>query len=528
MKGHKEFRQHPALHKASCAAVLLVVLLGSSRSVLNAQSEPQESTEQKIQKLNDAVAQTQKQLEQSQKELEELRNQLAALQQQLAKDKTTVAATIPSGQQPAPPAPATLDELSEKQAMLGSQIATLEQTKVESESKYPVKINGLLLFNGFVNTHQVDIAATPTVAIPGDGSTGASIRQTMLGLAARGPHLLGATSHADINIDFDASASAGTTSTTSSTAITYTNAYSGGSALLRLRTLHATLDWQHTQAYIAMDRPIISPDSPTSLIAIAQPALAWSGNLWGWNPQAGVTHNFSLSKSRQLSVQGALIDVADAPASPVIPSTTYPQAGSQTPSGEQSRRPGSELRIAWQGTKPATSDHIGFGGYFAPHSTPYGFKFNSWAASIDYRLHLPLGLEWTGDVYRGQALGGLGGGAYKDYMYRIAAHSGQQYSRALEDVGGWSQLKEKVSERLEFNAAVGIDQLFAGQLRPYAGASTATYQNLARNRTYTGNVIYSPSAYLLFSIEYRRLDSSPVIGATAGSNIIGLGAGYKF
>ena len=33
-------------------------------------------------------------------------------------------------------------------------------------------------------------------------------------------------------------------------------------------------------------------------------------------------------------------------------------------------------------------------------------------------------------------------------------------------------------------------------------------QNLARNRTFTGNVIYSPSAYLLFSLEYRRLESS--------------------
>ncbi len=37
-------------------------------------------------------------------------------------------------------------------------------------------------------------------------------------------------------------------------------------------------------------------------------------------------------------------------------------------------------------------------------------------------------------------------------------------------------------------------------------------QNLARNRTFTGNVIYSPSAYLLFSLEYRRLESFPVDG----------------
>jgi hypothetical protein len=53
-------------------------------------------------------------------------------------------------------------------------------------------------------------------------------------------------------------------------------------------------------------------------------------------------------------------------------------------------------------------------------------------------------------------------------------------------------------------------------------------QNLARNRTITGNVIYSPSAYLLFSLEYRRLTSTPVEGVASDANIIGLGAGYKF
>jgi hypothetical protein len=53
-------------------------------------------------------------------------------------------------------------------------------------------------------------------------------------------------------------------------------------------------------------------------------------------------------------------------------------------------------------------------------------------------------------------------------------------------------------------------------------------QNLARNRTITGNVIYSPSAYLLFSLEYRHLESFPIVGLPAESDIIGVGAGYKF
>jgi hypothetical protein len=41
-------------------------------------------------------------------------------------------------------------------------------------------------------------------------------------------------------------------------------------------------------------------------------------------------------------------------------------------------------------------------------------------------------------------------------------------------------------------------------------------------------VIYSPTAYLLFSLEYRHLESSPVLGSSVGANVIGLAAGYKF
>lgn len=68
----------------------------------------------------------------------------------------------------------------------------------------------------------------------------------------------------------------------------------------------------------------------------------------------------------------------------------------------------------------------------------------------------------------------------------------------------------------------------AGELHHYYVEGGSATQNLARNRTYTGNVIYSPSAYLLFSFEYRRLESAPVEGLPNASNIIGLGAGYKF
>ncbi len=139
-------------------------------------------------------------------------------------------------------------------------------------------------------------------------------------------------------------------------------------------------------------------------------------------------------------------------------------------------------------------------------------------------MPFPAHLELTGSFYRGQALGGLGGGAYKDYVYRA---TGDYLSfRALDDVGGWAQMKARLSERIQLNAAYGLDNAFAGELRPYANADS--YQNLARNQTLFTNIIYSPTGSTLFSLEYRRLGSAGVTGDRYDSDVIGIAAGYKF
>jgi hypothetical protein len=134
----------------------------------------------------------------------------------------------------------------------------------------------------------------------------------------------------------------------------------------------------------------------------------------------------------------------------------------------------------------------------------------------------------TGSAYRGAALGGLGGGAFKDYVFAPDPNSNDLDVQPLDDVGGWTQLKQRTTERLEWNVAYGIDNVFAGQLRSYATPAYAPYLNLARNRTFFSNVIYSPSAYLLFSLEYRHLQSSPVNSPTSSANVFGLAAAYKF
>jgi hypothetical protein len=495
----------------------IFVLQSGFYSLALGQSESPPSTVQQMQQLIQAMNRTEAQLAASQQQIIQLRREVDALQLQIAHDHNSAGLQADAGSvqsdksQPDKQLAQAIEDISERQAVQQSEITTQEQSKVESGSKYPVKISGLVLMNGFVNSSAVDSAPTPTIALPGGGSTGASLRQTILGVDARGPHLFGALSSADLRVDFDGASGAAT--------------YNNTAGLVRLRTAHAALVWPATQLFFALDRPILSPNAPSSLTAIAEPPLAWSGNLWSWNPQLGIQHDFTIAPSYRFRVQTALIDAANPPG--LTLSTTQPLLPAPSDS-ERSRWPGIQTRIALLGADSDRGAAFGVGGYYSPHQTVRGYSYDAWAATVDYRLPLPAHLELTGSAYRGAALGGLGGGAFKDYAFGPDPISNSIYVQPLDDVGGWTQLKQRLTERLEWNAAYGIDNLFAGQLRPFATAAYAPYLNLARNRTFFSNVIYSPSAYLLFSLEYRHLQSSPVNSPTSTSNIFGLAAAYKF
>jgi len=514
-------------------ALLLAVLAAVSLQIAHAQAASQPSVAERVAQLTGAMTRAQAQLETAQRDLEAIRRQLVELQREMVANgaASPAAAAAESGAdhlpaaasaEPSSSTAAAIQDLSERAAMQEAEIATHEQSKVESESKYPVKIAGMLLMNGFWNSSAVDTPATPSIAVGGPGSAGAAVRQSVLGFDARGPHLFGARSFADLRVDFYGSQAASAPTTE------YSGYYNTNSAFLRLRTAHAGLEWDRTQVYFALDRPIVSPDTPTSLTATAVPALAWSGNLWTWNPQAVFTQSLSPPGSAGVQLQAALIDPGDAPLTPAVaPNSTLTYL--PPPSAEQSSRPGVEARLAFLGAgEDETRMHVGIGGYFAEHESSLGRSFDSWASTLDARLPLVARLELTGNFYRGAALGGLGAGGYKDFAWSPNPYTGGYYFRLLDDVGGWAQLKERASERLEFNAAYGIDNVFAGELIHYYDEDAPMTKNLARNRTLTGNVIYSPSAYLLFSLEYRRLQSTPVEGASAASNILGLGAGYRF
>ena len=262
------------------------------------------------------------------------------------------------------------------------------------------------------------------------------------------------------------------------------------------------------------------PTPPASLVQVAEPALAWSGNLWNWMPQLGVSSRFG--HTRALVLQGAWVSPPDAPYP--VPPYTNSQSGSAT-LAEASRIPGGEARIAFESGDPLRGLRIGVGGYFSPHTLPGIDSFDSWAATLDLRMPLGRRADFTANFYRGAGLGGLGAGGYKDAVSESTG--GMTYAHAPEDTGGWTQATLHLGSTLDWNNAFGMDNVFAGQLRPYT-VSTAGYTSVARNRTVSSNLIWSPRPYLPFSFEYRRLFTTPVTGPVWNANIFGIGAGYRF
>jgi hypothetical protein len=240
-------------------------------------------------------------------------------------------------------------------------------------------------------------------------------------------------------------------------------------------------------------------------------------------PQVGAEHTLRLDGPSRISLQGAIADVPDPPSQQQSTAGgTAPVAGL----GELSRWPGTEARVGYAHGDDLTGLRLGVGGYLSPHTYNEYFSFDAWAATVDYRFPLFAHLESSGSFYRGLALGGLGGGAFKDYLY--TEQNGIYLHRALNDVGGWTQLKERASERLEFNVAYGLDNAFANEIRPYALNASSAYQSLARNSTWFANVIYTPTTYTVFSFEYRRIDSSYAVGPHSVADVYGVAGGYRF
>jgi uncharacterized coiled-coil protein SlyX len=470
--------------------------------------------ETKLNELNDALSQTEKMLEKSRAEIQALHAQLDALRAQSA--GTSASVPTPDPRNANTDHPQELEAMREQQDAMQAEIKQHDQSKVETFSKYPLRLSGLILFNAFSNAGVVDNTELPTIALarfPGasHGSSGATLKQTLLTLDATGPRIAGARSSANVSIDFFGGVSSNT------------YGYSASTGVVRMRQSWVSLDWYKTTAQAGYTVPLISPLSPTSYATVAQPGLAGSGNLWTWSPQLQVEQRIPFSEQRRIGLEGGLIDP---------PASGYTATQLDSPV-EASRHPGYEGRISYSadGTRKGVPRPfaLGVSGYSAHQFYSSATQIHSWAVTGDWQIPIFRWFALTGEAYRGRSLGGLGGGTYKDILTGPDYVTGLTRTTGVETAGGWSQLKFIPNSTFQLNSAFGLDDAFASNFDQFNfSAAIEAMISSTRNSSVVANLIYRPKTYLILSPEYRRIKTWPYIGAANTANIFTITAGYEF
>ncbi len=91
-----------------------------------------------------------------------------------------------------------------------------------------------------------------------------------------------------------------------------------------------------------------------------------------------------------------------------------------------------------------------------------------------------------------------------------------------------AQLKYKPKANFELNFAFGQDNAFANELRQYP--ASAYYYGPLHPRNLTGfvNFIYHVRSNVMFSVEYRRLQTYNLDAGFDAANQVGMSVGYIF
>jgi hypothetical protein len=405
-----------------------------------------------------------------------------------------------------------LTKLEEDRDLLSAKVEDQYQTKVESGSKYRVRLSGIVLLNISGNRGAVDDQDLPTLArlrspLDTGGNFSATVRQSQVGLEVFGPTLAGAKTSGDAQFDFFGG---------------FPNALNGvTSGVFRVRTARVHLDWPSTSIVAGQDAPFFSPLSPTSMASLASPALSYSGNLWTWTPQVRVEHRLALSSNSEVLVQVGILD----PLTGQPPDYQFyrtPQAG------EKSGQPAFASRLAW--THPAFGRplSVGSGSYYARQNWGFGRTVDAWAGTADWSFPLGSLVSITGEFYRGSAIGGLGGGAGRSVLFSGSPLDPRTSVLGLNTLGGWSQIKFRPMEKLEFNVAFGEDSPLASDLGRFSSSQSYVNASIGRNQSAFFNFIYRPRSDLFFATEYRRLWTSQTYPEKNTADHINLSVGILF
>jgi hypothetical protein len=474
--------------------------------------------QRQVGELKQAVAEVHAEAAQYRAETAELRAELQAMRAEAmpvaAPPANAMTAPQSAAEQPGQAAaPESLEQrlasLEETSELIDSKLNDQYQTKVESASKYRIRLSGIVLMNLFSNRGQTDNQDIPSYVTGPNmgGSFGATLRQSEIGLEAFGPTLAGARTSADVQADFAGG---------------FSDTWNGvNSGIFRLRIASARLDWDHTSIVAGQDDLFISPLSPTSFASLAVPGFNYAGNLWAWTPQVRVEHRFDLSDHQTITIQGGILDNLTGE----FPANSYFRSPGP---GERSSQPAYAFRTAWTSDFLGRPLTLGAAGYYSRQDWAFNHDTDGWAGMTDWSIPLTGWLGLTGEFYRGRGVGGIGGGISQSVVFSGNPAVASTTIRGLDSIGGWSQFKFKVNSKLEFNAGFGSDNPTASEIRGAAASELYVGNLLTQNRSALVNFIYRPRSNLLFSTEYRFLQSFPLYPGPENAEQVNLMMGVLF
>ncbi|MEP6714686.1 MAG: hypothetical protein ABJC09_03875 [Terriglobia bacterium] len=378
--------------------------------------------------------------------------------------------------------------LTERMDVQEARTAELAQSKMDTSQRMPITLTGMLLFNAFHNGKSGGGLQEPITArlAPGAALSGATFRQTVLGLKFNGPDLPGGgKASGSFYMDFWAGTS------------------SPENNLLHIRLATVDFAWKNTTITVGQDKPIMSPREPTTLAQVGIAPLTGAGNLWNWEPQARIEQRIHFGESAGVRVQAGVYQSEE----------VYPGAAPTAFAASLERaRPAYQGRLLFYKSGNGRRFEIAPGFSFS-QSHVAGTSAASQVQTLDWLVQPHRFIEITGAAFHGRNAAGLGSLRQPFTVLPSGA------VLPIRVNGGWGQIALFPGARLSAH-------IFGGLEADRGPAMPANY--VSTNVSYAGNLIYKLAPNVLAALELSQLRTTYTSLGTRLNNHYDLAIAYLF
>jgi len=457
----------------------------------------------RLEKQNDRLEKQNDRLEKQNQALNAAIRQLSA---QLGSSTSSLPATPVEGADVAQTADASQPEitpptLAERADVQESRTEELAQSKVGTTQRMPVSLTGMVLFNAFANGKYAGSGEYPVTAQlnSSPASTGATFRQTVIGLTFNGPDLPGGgKASGSAYFDF------------------WGGTASASNNLFRVRQATLDLTWNNTTITAGQDKPIVAPRDPTSLSQVSISPLAGAGNLWEWQPQVRIEQRFIFGQhitspgtegsETGLRIQAGVYETTE----------TYPSTAPAISDDIERQRPGYESRILFYRDSGKKRFEIAPGFHFSVTHVE-GQSVPSRLGTLDWLVKPSSVIEFSGAMFHGTNAAAVSGLRQGFSIVPSGPDAGDAIP--VHATGGWGQLAIFPASRLSLHFYGGEESD-----RP----SDLPVNSVGRNLIYAGNAVYKLSSNVLASFEASQTRTDYISAGVRLSNHYDLAFAYLF